>query len=298
MKKSISLSTYLPKAFLGLSFLLILISCRPEPLLISVPQLESKIVVSSQVVPPNVLLISLSQSFSALQSVEDDSTGDILNQIILKNAAVSLNYAGREDSLLEIDNGFYIGLDIEAIVGSTYQLKVTDSIGRSVSAQTILLPEVEFDSIRPLVERLPEDTIVRIQYSLIDQAGPNWYMLNYYSNVSNDDSSFTVSNILGQGNPDGYLGTDLISDQEFAPDGTFRNERVFFNLDADSSVVAISIANISEEYYNYLVLRERAGNIFSQIVSEPINYPTNVEGGLGFFTLHYPSFRFFAISDY
>lgn len=298
MKKPIPFSLCFPKAFLGLAAMLVLFSCRPEPLFISVPQLESKIVVSSQVIPPNVLLISLSQSFSALQNVEDDSTGDILNQIILKNAAVSLSYDGKEDSLIEIDNGFYIGIDIEAIVGSTYQLKVSDSLGRSVSAQTVLLPEVTFDSIQPVVERLPEDTIVRIQYSLSDQSGANWYMINYYSNVSNEDSSFTVGNILGQGNPEGYLGTDLIADQEFAPDGTFRNERVFFNLDEDSAVVAISIANISEEYYNYLVLRERAGNIFSQIISEPINYPTNVDGGLGFFTLHYPSFRFFAIRDY
>jgi len=278
---------------IGLSFK----SCIPEPLNIEVPQLESKIVVSSQVIPPDVLLVSLSQSFSALADIEDDSTGELLDQLLLKNSEVVLEYDGRIDTLIEINNGFYAGLNLEALVGRSYQLRVKDTLGRQVSSQTVLLEPMGFQEIDIEVERLAEDTITRIEYTLQDLPGNNWYMINYYATNSREDTTLSVGNLLSGARENGYLGTDLISDQEFAPDGSYKDQRFLFNLN-DSSVVAISIANISEEYYQYLVLREQAGNLFSQIVSEPINYPSNIEGGLGFFTLHYPRFRFFAVADF
>lgn len=271
-------------------------ACIPEPLDIEIPQLEPKIVVASQIVPPDALLISLSKSFSALTDIEDDSTGEALNQLLIRGASVHLEYDGNRDSLIEIENGFYLALGIDALEGRTYRLTVKDSSGLEASAQATFMPSMNFDSIAPSIER-GEDTLIEIEYSLRDLPGDNWYMVNFYSNLGNEDSTFNVGSILGGENVNGFLGTDLISDDEFAPDGTYKSSATFFGLQ-DTNVVAVSISNISEEYYNYLVLRERAGNIFSQIVSEPINYPTNVEGGLGFFTLHFPSFEFFDLNDY
>lgn len=284
-------------AALMMAFILSLFSaCRPEPLNIDIPQLEPKIVVASQIVPPDALLISLSKSFSALTDIEDDSTGEALNQLLIRGASVSLEYDGNQDSLIEVENGFYLALGIDALEGRTYRLTIKDTSGLEATAQATFMPSMNFDSIVPSITRA-EDTLVEIGYSLRDLPGDNWYMVNFYSNRGDEDSTFNVGSILGGGNVNGFLGTDLISDDEFAPDGTYRSSATFFGLQ-DTNVIAVSVSNISEEYYNYLVLRERAGNIFSQIVSEPINYPTNVEGGLGFFTLHFPSFEFFDLNDY
>lgn len=280
----------------GVFTLAILGACRPEPLSIEIPQLEPKVVVASQIVPPDILLVSLSKSFSALTDIEEDSTGEALSQLFIRGASVGLEYDGRQDSLIEVENGFYIGLDIDALPGRTYRLSIQDTGGLSATAEASFLAAMTFDSIVPTLER-GDDTLVEIEYTLRDLPGDNWYMLNFYSNLGNEDSTFNIGSILGGENVNGFLGTELISDDEFAADGSFKESVTFFGLQ-DTNLVAVSISNISEEYYNYLVLRERAGNIFSQIVSEPINYPTNVEGGLGFFTLHFPQFEFFDLNDY
>lgn len=271
-------------------------ACRPEPLSIEIPQLEPKIVVASQIIPPDALLISLSKSFSALTDIEDDSTGEALNQLLVRGASVNLEYDGNRDSLVEVENGFYLALGIGALEGRTYRLTIKDPSGLEASALANFMPSMSFDSISPSINRA-EDTLVEISYSLRDLPGDNWYMINFYSNRGDEDSTFNVGSILAGDNINGFLGTDLISDDEFASDGTYKSSATFFGLQ-DTNLVAVSISNISEEYYNYLVLRERAGNIFSQIVSEPINYPTNVEGGLGFFTLHFPRFEFFDLNNY
>ena len=47
----------------------------------------------------------------------------------------------------------------------------------------------------------------------------------------------------------------------------------------------------------YLNLRKKSENLFSQITQEPINYPSNVQGGYGFFNTHIPDVRFFLLNN-
>ena len=52
--------------------------------------------------------------------------------------------------------------------------------------------------------------------------------------------------------------------------------------------MVVSLSNISEGYYRYLSLRQKVStNILGLIFGEPINYPTNVQGGLGYFSTHF-----------
>ena len=67
-------------------------------------------------------------------------------------------------------------------------------------------------------------------------------------------------------------------------------------LPTDSLVMTLS--NINEDYFNFLSLRKRSQNLFTEIVNEPINYPTNVENGLGFFNTHFPDIYFFDLNEY
>ena len=59
----------------------------------------------------------------------------------------------------------------------------------------------------------------------------------------------------------------------------------------------ILLSNISEGYYQFLKSRERSGNLLSDITNEPVNYPSNVNNGLGYFNTHYPSIRFFDLKE-
>ena len=65
----------------------------------------------------------------------------------------------------------------------------------------------------------------------------------------------------------------------------------------DGATLFGSRNNISPVYFDYLGQRQRGGTIYNQLVQEPINYVTNVEGGYGMFTLHLPSLQMIVMED-
>ena len=62
--------------------------------------------------------------------------------------------------------------------------------------------------------------------------------------------------------------------------------------------VAIALSNISESYYEFLKKREKGGNVFTELTNEPINYPSNVKGGFGFFNTHFPDVEYFDLNEF
>ena len=90
--------------------------------------------------------------------------------------------------------------------------------------------------------------------------------------------------------------TRLVSDQTF--DGPEIRERFsLFEIGASDSIV-VTVSNVSQSYYEYLQANERAQGILSQVTQEPINRPTNVNGGRGFFNAHFPDFRYFDLKEW
>jgi Domain of unknown function (DUF4249) len=57
----------------------------------------------------------------------------------------------------------------------------------------------------------------------------------------------------------------------------------------DTLVVALS--NIPKDYYEFLSAYKRSGNLFTQLIGEPINLPTNVQGGYGYFAMIRPKLK-------
>jgi hypothetical protein len=55
------------------------------------------------------------------------------------------------------------------------------------------------------------------------------------------------------------------------------------------------LASISKPYYDFLKVRSDNRFSFVEFAGEPINYPTNVQGGYGFFNLHTPDVRIFVL---
>ena len=55
------------------------------------------------------------------------------------------------------------------------------------------------------------------------------------------------------------------------------------------------MSNISPEYYKYLSIRNDNRYNLAGFASEPLNYPTNVQGGYGYFNLHVPDVRIFVM---
>jgi Domain of unknown function (DUF4249) len=98
-----------------------------------------------------------------------------------------------------------------------------------------------------------------------------------------------------QNNLDPRVFIKLFTDDGF--DGMYHADEfsVPFRRFSVGDTVAIVLANISEAYYNYLQDGIDGQNSISALVSEPLNFPTNVQNGYGFFNLQVPDVRVFQL---
>lgn len=298
MKLHSYLRTLLFTATSGL--MLLLHSCRPEPLPIDVPQSEPRLVVASQVIPGSVMLVTLSKSFGALTFTDTNPGNDLLSQILVTRGRVTVSYNGRTDTLIRIAPGFYGTFTTPLIDNVTYVLQAYDSAtGLSAEATTQMMPRVQIDSMWVETSlRTNGDTTPtrRLHLKFTDPAGEQQYMVNLYRNtdfirngVTNPGSVFNLGNT---GDTRTLPLTDRLFDRN--PHTEVINIDDYFKGDT----LTCTLSAISHEYYTYLVQKARSErNGLGAIFGEPVNFTTNVRGGYGFFTAHWPASRILILND-
>lgn len=280
------LSRRLMKGVYYFLFLPLIMSCRPEPLEVTnIPAVEPEIVVASQIIPDGTLLIMLTKTFGALEASGDSDPEALLRQVAVSDALVTVSGPGGVYTLFSLNNGFYGGVNIPFREGEEYTLNVESGSLGSVEATTTVLPMVKFEKIRAeLYYNEFDDTLAEISYSFHEPAGPNWYMLN----VQEVEIEDIVENTI---NPRTFT---KIFEDDGIEEGVFSEQfRVYPRDYAPGDTIAVSISNISKDYYQFMQMRLDNRYNFLEFISEPINYPSNVEGGRGYFNLYIPDIRFF-----
>ncbi|MEQ8927775.1 MAG: DUF4249 family protein [Fulvivirga sp.] len=281
MSKSI---TYQLSSFTFLAFSLI--SCLPDPLPVNdVPVAESTVVVGSQNLPDQFLVVSLTENFGALTAGPDSDLEEILNDLLITGLDVNVEVENEEYALNNNGFGLYIGDDVPEITGATYTLNFISPFNQRPVKATTQLPEfVAFDSLNVYVNETPFDTLISVDMWIQDPPQKNWYMIN----VQTFNNDYDI-----QDRP--YV--DLLDDDAF--NGTLYNHQFVtpFQDYIPGDTVLISMANISQEYYNFLEIRK--DNRFSLLdgLGEPVNYPSNVENGTGFFHVHRSDIRLFILVE-
>lgn len=248
--------------------------CVPDPLPVdNVPVPENTVVVGSQILPEQFLAVAVTRNFNALDGGREDDYGELVASLLVNNLDLTVEVA---DEVYQLDNsafGLYTGEDVPRLTGETYTLAFENPFNQElVRASAELLPFVGFDSVGIFVEINEFDSIVNVSMKLQDPPGPNWYMSTVQ--LINEEFDFNVSPF-----------TELFTDE--GQDGELMNYdyRVFFRDYAPGDTVLVSVANISQDYYDFLDLRGTR-RPFVGSLGEPINYPTNVENGLGYFHMH------------
>ena len=282
------------KNHIKLIFVLIcfyLASCTPKPLDIDLPQAEQKLVVSSQIIPGSLMVITVSRSLSAkgFNIDEEELTQDILNQLLVDSGIVTIDYNGITDTLYRNPGfpGVFVSVGTPQILNTNYNLYVKDyNTGMSVRSSAFMLPQVNLDTAFAKIDTTGLISTTKVTYSFDDPQGEkNWYMINFYGPGNSNSNSGGVD-ILE--NEDILKETILLKDINFSSSSVTASH----TLTAwDQDTVYVAISNISEGYYNYLNARIRSGGLFTSVSREPVNHPTNVIGGYGFFTTHIPSLR-------
>ena len=278
--------------------LVVLVSCTPKPLTIEVDELEPQLVLNAQVIPNQALIVTLSRSFGALSYSEengDTTTDTFLDTLLVSGATVKVSYNDVTDSLIELSPGLYIGLTASQEEADIYSITCVDhERNLSCSASASILPAVNFEELTPKKIITEKDTFVRMSLKFVDPPEENYYMINVYKQSEEEEVFADVNSFFGNGS-NLLLINDIISDRTFTNDTVVGNLNLYSVEENDSVVVTLS--NISREYYDYLNLRKKSENLFSQITQEPINYPSNVQGGYGFFNTHVPDVRFFFLNN-
>jgi hypothetical protein len=264
-------------------------SCLPDPLEVrNIPALKPEIVVNTQIIPDESLVVFLTKTFGALEASDDSDPFELVDAIAVNDATVILDGPTSSDTLLFLGAGIYGGLTLSLNAGETYTLRVISPSMGTVRATTTVTPRVEFESLS--LKRYfngYDDTLMQVSYSINDPEDRNFYMINVQRLTLRDDLAERLLNP--------YVYTRVIDDAEYngmvITDTLHATPRDY----APGDTVAVFLSNIQESYYNFIKLRldNRVG--FVEFVSEPVNYPTNVEGGRGFFNLHLPDVRVFVV---
>lgn len=263
-------------------------SCLPDPLEVkSVPRARAEIVVSSQIIPDESLVVLLTKTFGALEASDNSNPFALLDQIALNDAFVALEGPDGIDTLQFLGNGLYGGELLSLRPGNTYHLHVNSrSLGR-VRATTDVKRQAEFEEIdAELYYNGFGDTLAQITYTVSDSEDKNFYMVN----VQEVELEDVIENLL---NPRAF--TVLMTDEGFDGQRYTERFRVFPRDYHPGDTIAVTLSNISEDYYNFMKLRLDNRYSFVEFISEPVNYASNVEGGRGFFNLYVPDVRFFVL---
>ena len=264
-----------------------LASCLPEPLSVDgIPQLKPKIVVSSQV-DDQTLLILLTKSVGALEANDNSNAEELLDLIAITDAVVTVSTSDFTETLTPLGNGLYVTVTIPLETDVEYFLEVVSESMGTVTASTYVKPRVSFDFLEATIYYTGFDTLTEVSYGFNDHPGKNFYMVNV-QRLTND---FEPEDLL---NPE--IFTQLIDDKAFDGDTYFDRKRIFANRDfVPGDTVGIFLSNISEEYYDFMQIRLDSRFSFAEFLGEPANYPSNINGGLGFFNLYIPDVRILEI---
>jgi len=277
-----------------LCILVSLMACQPEPLDVKLEEYEPEIVVSSQVVPDYLMVVGLTRSFTVLSSAGFQGEGDtaLFEQLLVDSALVTIESSLGVDTLFQLSPGLFASVNELEDPGGTYHLTVKDyDEGKTATASSTMLKNIPFDTVYPYINE--EEELIKMKVEFTDEKDvPNFYVLSVYSRNTNN-GGIDVNTFFENGsNNIEYL--ELITDKEIDGEKIVRDFGLFDVSTKDSLMVSLS--NISEGYYSFLVSRERSGNILAEVTNEPINYPSNVENGLGYFNTHYPSLQFFDLT--
>lgn len=262
--------------------LLLITGCLPDPLPIdNVPFTEQTVVVGSQNIPGEFLVISVTENFNALEGGTRGDIDSLLLGLLIDSLELSIEVGGTDYSLTNVQAGLYIGTGIPKILSEFYTLSFTNPFNNQpVEATSQLLPFVGFDTVSVSIEETPFDTLVNVSMRIDDEAGPNWYLVNvqlFGEEYEIDDRPYT----------------QLIEDSSFDGEIYEYEFPVIFRDYEEGDSVFVSMSNISEEYYNFLQLRSDQRFQFLGGLGEPVTYPSNIENGLGYFHLHVPDVRLF-----
>lgn len=259
-------------------------SCMPDPLDVDDVELPpTRIVVSSMILPDRSVAVLLTRSIGALEASDESDPRELIADIAINDAVVTLMVRGEEYPLKLLQDGVYQGIGIPLEEGLQCHLQVVSESYGKVSASTTVQAPIFFDTVtaEPYINE-HNRYWAEVTYTINDPPTPNYYLLNVQKAKRKD----LVENIL---KPEAY--TRQVEDKNFNAQEFSEMFRAMHKEFYPGDSLEVSLSNVSLDYFRYVGMRLENRLELVEVFSEPVYYPTNIRGGRGFFTLHLTDVR-------
>jgi len=276
-----------------LFMILLFYQCELIEVPLEVEPAEDKMSLSSLLIGEEGVLVSVSKSFSALSGTSlAQIRENPIDALFVSRGNIQFQSNGNTILGEKFNDvpGFYFADFSDYSLGDSLEISVYDSVStQQISARTKIMPSVNIDSIR--FRYVAENTFLdTLKLFLTD---PDTTQINYFVVHIYRSSSFL--NILN--NSDSLL---------VQSDSLLQIESIFSDIGIDSTLITRSytieknpsndtliavLSHIEEGYFRFLDARKRNEDGGGGIFNEPINFPSNVENGYGYFSAHNPVYK-------
>jgi hypothetical protein len=277
------------KKVLYLLFPVLFFSCQPDEKVIPFPQQELKWVINSRITEEGSLWVGVSYSLPPDYSNRGGSVVDLLESMMIEGLQVEIEHLGQARILTESARGLYVLQQAGLEAGNTVEVTVKDPSGKvKLQATSVVqdLPGVE--GVDAYGVRRGADTLFKMQAKIAKPvAAEGWYVLSL-SRTSDlrkfqTGSRPTLGTILTDRNITDKRAF-LIRSSDYPGDSILIQKEIPWLNASDTLIVHVS--RIEKPYFVFLEAVLRSSGWFQQLLGDAVNYPGNVQGGLGYFTLH------------
>jgi hypothetical protein len=225
-----------------------------------------------------------------LQALDTTTVGELSKaskELVLDSAVVMLRKDGQAaDTLHKISSGLYSRKDLQLTPGEAYTLTVHDCRkGFTATATTTYLPVPAIDTVYPEQIRKGSETTSKLHLRIKDISQTAYYFVCYNTVRQAREGSTTLPRNVRALNLFVPKQIALFSTAD-AVSGRLDKEIILQVQPTDTAL--IQVGQIDKAYYDYLAAYKRTGALINQLTGEPINLPTNISSGYGYFSLFNP----------
>ena len=265
-----------------------LTSCFQKQININLPPFKSQLVVEGYLEKGKPFQVAVSQTSNFFAAPD-------LNAVFLQKAKVILSYNNVVDTLVfnpfpDIKHLKWFNYQLKnkdtvpLTAGTVYYLKVIDSTGRIVTAQTTWRDSVKIDSVKQIITQISSvkfDTTMRV-YFKDPAATQDFYRFVAVNHTRND--SVRVDNYVS----DNFFNGQVYS---LSAGGTGRRGDAGYRNYSRGDTCDITLYHIDNEYYTFLSTSQQADNANGNPFASPGVITSNISGGTGIFTALPQSYR-------
>ena len=279
-----------------------LYSCRkPKPLTIDIPQRKDQPVIASTMPDDRTLLVSAGYSLDAITNISDsNSNNKIPKSMLIDSGMISIAEAGgTARNLTKLSAGMYATTGIQLKEGSTYTLQLADyRKGVTATATTTYMPQPARGQVTPTyIGDKNGDTLYKLNVTIPDAKQGAHYFMGYMTTRQLRENVKLLTQSPSQ-NAAAIAGFEAKQIEMIQSNVTGELTQQYTLKLSPQDTLIVQVARIDEGYFKYLQTYKRTGYLINQLTGEPINLPTNIETGYGYFAIYKPHRYVFALKKH